>query len=103
MNSRSRTLLAAALAGMLAAPAVFSAEEEKKKDEGQPCWGINKCKGLGDCGAEGCRTSGCHGSNGCKGKGFLRLPADSCLKIQGGRLEKAAAAKTAKKTEATKG
>jgi len=102
MNSLSRSLLVAALAGMLALPGALSAQEEKKKDEGKPCWGINKCKGLGDCGAEGCRASGCHGSNACKGKGFVRLEPDTCLKIQGGRLEKAAAPKPAKKAEAKK-
>lgn len=100
MDSRSRSLLVAALAGMLAIPAALSAQEDKKKDEGQPCWGINRCKGLGDCGVAGCRSSGCHGSNACKGKGFLRLEPETCLKIQGGRLEKAAT--TVKKTETKK-
>jgi hypothetical protein len=48
---------------------------------------------VGDCGADGCRHSGCHGSNACKGQGFLRLEAETCLKIENGRLTKVAAKK----------
>lgn len=97
MNTRSRkSLLVAALAGALALPAALRAEDPKAApDDGdkKPCWGINKCKGNGDCGAEGCRASGCHGSNACKGQGFLRLNPDTCMKIQGGSLTKVAAKK----------
>jgi uncharacterized membrane protein len=104
MNIGKKSLLVATLAGVLAAPAVSRAEDEKggKGDEGVPCWGVNKCKGVGDCGAGGCRTTGCHGSNACRGKGFLRLDKETCLKIQGGRLTQAAAKKPATKPEATK-
>jgi hypothetical protein len=105
MNIGKKSLLVATLAGVLAAPAVARAEDEKggaKGDEGVPCWGVNKCKGVGDCGAGGCRTTGCHGSNACRGKGFLRLDKETCLKIQGGRLTQAAAKKPATKPEATK-
>lgn len=90
---RQSKLFAAALVGALAIPALALAEDTKPmgddKDAGKvPCWGINKCKGVGDCGAEGCRHSGCHGSNGCNGNGFLRLEPETCLKIVGGRLTK---------------
>jgi uncharacterized membrane protein len=102
MNLRSRSLLVATLASVLAAPAVLRAEDPKT-DEGQPCWGINKCKGLGDCGASGCRSSGCHGSNACNRKGFIRLQKETCLKINGGRLTKAAEKPAAKKSAETKG
>ncbi|MFN7967361.1 MAG: hypothetical protein U0V87_16930 [Acidobacteriota bacterium] len=93
MNGKSKLFLAA-LAGALALPSLALAEDAKPgtdKDAGKvPCWGINKCKGVGDCGADGCRHSGCHGSNGCNGSGFIRLEAETCLKIVGGRLTKAA-------------
>jgi uncharacterized membrane protein len=104
MNTRSRSLLVAALAGALSLPAALRAEDQKPApDDGgkQPCWGINKCKGLGDCGAEGCRSSGCHGSNACRGRGFLRLEPETCLKIEGGSLTKVAA-KTGHKKAAPK-
>lgn len=52
MNARRRSLLVATLAGVLAAP-VVSRAEDPKPDEGAPCRGINRCKGLGDCGAAG--------------------------------------------------
>ncbi len=101
MTPRSRSLLAAALAGVLSLPASLRAQDEKPaQDDGKlkPCWGINTCKGAGDCGAEGCRNSGCHGSNACKGQGFLRLEPETCLKIQGGSLTKVAAKPAAKKS-----
>lgn len=106
MNIGKKSLIVAALAGILVAPAIARAEDEKgsqKPDEGVPCWGVNKCKGVGDCGAGGCRTTGCHGSNACRGKGFLRLEKDTCLKIQGGRLTQSAAKKLAAGPEAKKG
>ncbi|HEV8268998.1 MAG TPA: hypothetical protein VGR00_12225 [Thermoanaerobaculia bacterium] len=94
MNIDRRTLLAAALASSLITPSVVRAEDEKAKGdaskEGVPCWGVNRCKGMGDCGAEGCRHSGCSGSNACRRKGFVRLQKETCLKIENGRLTKAA-------------
>jgi hypothetical protein len=105
MNIGRKSLLVATLAGVLAAPTLARAEDEKgaqKPDEGVPCWGVNKCKGVGDCGAGGCRTTGCHGSNACRRKGFLRLDKETCLKIEGGRLTQAAAKKAAPKPESNK-
>ena len=105
MNNRSKSLLVAALATMLTIPAALQAQDQKPApDDGdkKPCWGVNKCKGTGDCGAEGCRHSGCHGSNACKGKGFLRINPDTCLKIQGGSLTKAAAKPVAHQAPAKK-
>lgn len=101
MTPRSKTLLAAALAGALALPAALKAQDEKPAGDGdlKPCWGINKCKGTGDCGAEGCRHSGCHGSNACKGQGFIRQSPDTCLRITGGSLAKTAAKPAHKKSE----
>lgn len=39
------------------------------------CWGINACKGKGDCGGEG---HGCAGNNGCKGKGWNTMSKTDC-------------------------
>jgi hypothetical protein len=86
---KSKSVLLAALAGFLAVPTLVNAADQKvAADEGVPCWGVNKCKGTGDCGADGTRASGCHGSNACTSQGFIRLNPDTCLKIQGGRLTK---------------
>ena len=103
MNPRSKSLLAAALAGALSLPATLRAQDSKSAADDsnlKPCWGINTCKGAGDCGSDGCRQSGCHGSNACKGQGFLRLDPETCLKIQGGSLTKVSA--PAKKSPAQK-
>ncbi|HSB64671.1 MAG TPA: hypothetical protein VLJ18_10920 [Thermoanaerobaculia bacterium] len=102
MNVGKKSLLIATLASVLAAPTAVRAEDQKA-DEGVPCWGINKCKGVGDCGAGGCRTTGCHGSNACRRKGFLRLEKETCLKVEGGRLTQAAAKPATMKPEAKKG
>jgi len=106
LMNRTRSLLVAALTAALALPGSVRAQDSKTSpDDGdkKTCWGVNKCKGTGDCGAEGCRHSGCHGSNACKGQGFIRLEPDTCLKIQGGSLTKTAGKtvhgkKAAKKT-----
>jgi uncharacterized membrane protein len=85
----SRILFATALAGALSLPALASGGEEKKSDGDKvPCWGVNKCKGTGHCGSDGCRHSGCSGSNACTGHGFLRIDKDTCLRIVNGRLTK---------------
>lgn len=107
MNTTTKSLLVAALAGVLAIPAIARAEDQKSPDDGDkvPCWGVNKCKAVGACSAEGCRAHGCHGSNECRRKGFLRIDAETCLKVEGGRLEKAkpAVKKTTEKKAETKG
>ena len=92
MSATSKAMLLAALGGLLLAPAARAEDQQKAQGDGDkvPCWGINKCKGLGDCGREGCRFSGCHGSNTCRGQGFLRLEKDTCLKIENGALTRPA-------------
>jgi len=80
-TSRRNLLIASAaaglfLAGAVAAPA-HAAEEQVR------CYGINACKGHGECGGKG---HSCAGENQCKGKGYLKLSKDKCLKIQNARL-----------------
>ena len=80
--NKSSLLLASAAAGLMAygitmaAPGTAQAEEVK-------CYGINKCKGTGECGGKG---HSCAGHNECKGQGWLKIDKEKCLKIQGGRL-----------------
>ena len=79
-------LLASAVAGLLTVGVVggtaYADDSEKVR-----CYGINKCKGTGDCGGKG---YSCAGNNGCKGRGYLNLDKETCLKIQAGRLTPAA-------------
>ena len=82
-----RALLAASVAGLLAAAGVFlrgqSSQAAEEDGETVSCWGINKCQGTGDCGGKG---HSCAGQNACKGQGYLELEKDDCLRIEGGRL-----------------
>jgi uncharacterized membrane protein len=79
---RSAIVLASAAAGLLvvgstlAVPGVAHAEDVE-------CYGINKCKGTGECGGKG---HSCAGKNECASKGYLKLDKEKCLKIKGGRL-----------------
>jgi uncharacterized membrane protein len=54
------------------------------------CYGVNACKGKGDCGGKG---HSCAGENACKGKGYLKLDKETCLKVNGGRLTEKPVAK----------
>ena len=85
---KQRVLVTAPIAGLLAAvgsasrltQTVQAADEVGKK---VPCYGINKCKGSGDCGGKG---HSCAGQNACKGQGYISLSEKDCLRIEGGRL-----------------
>jgi len=91
MNAKKRALIAASVAGLMAAAAVGTAHgaEGAAAPAGKkvPCYGINKCKGTGDCGGKG---HGCAGKNACEGKGYINLSKDDCLRIKGGSLTEAA-------------
>ena len=79
-QSKRKSLIAASIAGLIAVagtaivPSVTFAADEN-------CYGINACKGAGDCGG---KASSCAGQNACKGQGFIKLPSGTCAKIQGG-------------------
>ncbi len=85
MDRVQRALVAASVAGLMAAvgAAAFGSHAQAAEGEQVPCYGINKCKGTGDCGGKG---HSCHGMNECAGQGYLKLDQETCLKIQGGRL-----------------
>ena len=86
MENKKRALVAASVAGLLAAAGLAgmnaSAHAADEADH-VSCYGINKCKGTGECGGKG---HACAGKNECKGHGFLKVEKDTCLKIEGGRL-----------------
>ena len=85
-----RVVMTASVAGLLAAAATGLAThasaqyDEMGGGEGKTaCYGINACKGNGDCGGPG---HSCRGKNECRGHGYLDLEKETCLRIQGGRL-----------------
>jgi uncharacterized membrane protein len=80
--NKSGMLLASAVTGLLTLAAPF-ATATAGDAEAVPCYGVNKCKGVGDCGGKG---HSCAGENACKGQGYLKMDKETCLKIEGGRL-----------------
>jgi uncharacterized membrane protein len=84
-ESKKGKLLLASVAGILAVGSMASLTAANAAEAGGmvPCYGVNACKGTGDCGGKG---YSCAGKNACKGQGFVNLPADACTRIEGGRL-----------------
>ena len=84
MESKKRVLIAASVAGLMAAALAGVTQPVQAADEGKvPCYGVNKCKGSGDCGGKG---HGCAGKNECGGKGYINLSKEDCLRIKDGSL-----------------
>lgn len=63
--------LAAAAAGCSGMPKTAGASAAAKGE----CWGVNACKGQGECGGAG---HSCAGKNACKGQGWLALSKTDC-------------------------
>ena len=82
--NKKHALVAASVAGLMAAAGVMGVTTAQAADDKVPCYGINKCKGTGDCGGKA--GNSCAGKNACKGAGFLKLSKDDCLRIEGGSL-----------------
>ena len=81
----SHALLIASVAGMVAAAGAVWSGQTAAADEGGSvhCYGVNKCKGTGDCGGKG---HSCAGKNGCEGQGYIDISEKNCLRIKGGSL-----------------
>ncbi len=80
-QNKKRALLAASVAGLMTITGAAALLPGTAYAE--PCYGVNACKGQGECGGPG---HSCAGLNGCKGQGYLELKKETCLKIQGGSL-----------------
>lgn len=82
-NSKKSKMIAASIAGLLAMGTVSVATSHAEMGAGVPCYGVNACKGTGDCGGKG---HACAGKNACKGQGFNNVEnADACT-AKGGKL-----------------
>ncbi len=82
-NENKRKFVVAALSGLMTVAAVLSASTAAQAADVN-CFGVNKCKGTGDCGGKG---TSCAGNNSCKGKGWITMAKETCLKMEGGSLE----------------
>ena len=76
----SGAVLASAAAGLFMLAATAPVAHADPAEEIVRCYGINACKGNGDCGGKG---HSCAGENECKGKGYLNFDKETCLKIEG--------------------
>lgn len=75
---KKTVLMTAAVAGILSATC-GQAGPDPKLAEGK-CYGINGCKGQGECAT---KDHGCGGMNSCKGKGWLKLTKAACDEKKG--------------------
>lgn len=82
MANKKSKLIAASVAGLMAV-GTMAALASNAYAENVPCYGINACKGAGDCGGKG---HACAGKNACKGTGVVNVPKEACTKIAGGSL-----------------
>ncbi|HRK62329.1 MAG TPA: hypothetical protein PLY88_07280 [Candidatus Omnitrophota bacterium] len=81
-KTNKQKFVVAALAGLMAVAGSIVTQGTAQAEDVQ-CYGVNKCKGTGDCGGKG---SACHGSNACKGQGWKTMDKAACLAIEGGSL-----------------
>ena len=85
MTKKKKAMVAASIAGLMAAMSVAAATPAKAAGgELEACYGINACKGMGSCGSKA--GNSCAGKNGCKGMGWVEVKKGDCVKIQGGKL-----------------
>lgn len=102
MNRRYATnaLLIASLAGAFAAgTAALAADGSSSGSDTAKCYGVNKCKGTGDCGGKG---HSCAGQNSCKRQGYIEMSKNTCLRLDGGRLTAEADGKSAEQSNEQK-
>jgi hypothetical protein len=76
MNFKQKVLLGAALTGMISGTATANQSGDMGPKGGNvECYGVNSCKGKGECGG---KDHGCAGMNECKGKGWISLSPQEC-------------------------
>ncbi|MBI3396757.1 MAG: hypothetical protein HY042_13045 [Spirochaetia bacterium] len=80
-------LLGAAVGGLLAATTILAQNPNKPADpskETGKCYGVNTCKGKGECMS---KDHSCGGQNSCAGKGWKKMTMKDCT-AKKGRFEK---------------
>ena len=75
-------LLCAALAGLALASNSHATETPKAETKAPmgECYGVNECKGKGQCGT---KTHSCAGQNACKGQGWITMTEKVCKEKKG--------------------
>ncbi len=69
-------------AALFAAGALVLSSPSTRADESVKCFGVNACKGQGQC-----RTTQnqCNGHNKCEGKGWIKMDSAAACEAEGGR------------------
>lgn len=80
METRTKILFGAVLTGMALAGSISAGTLTEEKGK---CYGVNACKGQGECGT---KENGCAGQNSCKGKAWISLTKKEC-EAKGGTFE----------------
>ena len=82
MTKTNKTLMTAALGGLMLAATISTASAEEKTAAPAPaagamgeCHGVNSCKGTGSCHGAG---NSCAGKNACKGQGWVKATKADC-------------------------
>ncbi len=84
---KKKALLAASIAGLIAAGNFVTTPVEARTGDLEACYGVNACKGKGACGGA---NHACAGKNECKGAGWVEVAKGQCGSI-GGTTEPAKA------------
>ncbi len=82
ITMKKKMIIAASVAGLIAATGAAFTGQAFAEDK-VACYGVNACKGTGECGGKG---HACAGKNACKGEGVSMMAKEACLAIEGGRL-----------------
>ena len=81
--TKKNKMIAASIAGLLAMGTMAVVAAQAEMGSGVPCYGINACKGMGECGGKG---HACAGKNTCKGMGFVNTDSADACTAKGGTL-----------------
>ena len=74
LSAKSGATIAAAAAALMMSGAFVAPTSAVAAEEVQ-CFGVNACKGKGECKTA---QNECKGQNACKGKGFLTMTKAEC-------------------------
>jgi uncharacterized membrane protein len=84
MYIKRKGIMLATTAAILICSQTFAADNNKSApDKPVKCYGVNSCKGKGQCGGKD--SNACAGQNACKGKGWLFMSTEECTK-KGGKV-----------------
>lgn len=83
---KNRGLVIASAVALLITSQSFAATETSAPAKSVKCFGVNSCRGKGQCSEKG--SNACAGQNACQGKGWLYSQAADQCQARGGRIVK---------------